>query len=139
MTDNDNRNANDEINSFPDTITSEDAQNQLPPLPEPTLSPVQIPEAPPLDTFTGNDGLVDSSEEEYVESENENQSERIVQDTYPPTNPPADGGKLLRWNMMQEDRRKRPRKSRVLGRYLITGEKNKTSASAQISKNKKYG
>ena len=48
-----------------------------------------------------------------MESKNENQSERIVQDTNPPTNPPADGGKLLRWNRMQEDRRKRPRKSRV--------------------------
>ena len=47
LTDNDNRNDNDEINRFPDTIISEDAQNQLPPLPEPTLSPVQIPEAQP--------------------------------------------------------------------------------------------
>ena len=45
MTDNDNRNANDEINRFPDKIISEDAKNQLLPLPEPTLSSVQIPEA----------------------------------------------------------------------------------------------
>ena len=59
LTDDDNRNVNDEINSSPDTIISEDGQNQLPPLPEPTLSPVQIPVAQPLDTFTGNDGLVD--------------------------------------------------------------------------------
>ena len=34
------RNADDEINSFPDTIIPEDAQNQFPPLTEPTLSPV---------------------------------------------------------------------------------------------------
>ena len=43
LTDDDNSNANDETNSFPDTIISEDAHNQLPPLPEPTLSPVLIP------------------------------------------------------------------------------------------------
>ena len=66
LTDDDNRNADNEINSFHDTIVSEDAQNQLLPLPEPTLSPVQISEAPPLDTFTSNDELVNSSEEEYV-------------------------------------------------------------------------
>ena len=113
LTDDDNRNADDEIDSFPETIISEDAQNQLPPLPEPTLSPVQIPEAPPLDTFTSNDKLVDSSEKEYVESDNENQSERIVQDTNPPTNLPSDDGNLLRWNRMQEERRKRPRKLQV--------------------------
>ena len=40
FTNDDNRNANDEKNSFPNTIISEDAPNQLPPLPEPTLSPV---------------------------------------------------------------------------------------------------
>ena len=66
LTDDDNRNADDEIDSFPETIISEDAQNQLLPLPEPTLSPVQISEAPPLDTFTSNDELVYSSVEEYV-------------------------------------------------------------------------
>ena len=82
LTDKDNRNVDDEINSFPDTIISEDAQNQLPPLPEPSLSPVQIPETQPLDTFTSNDGLVDSREEENAESNNENQSERITQVTY---------------------------------------------------------
>ena len=43
LADNDNRNENDEINSFPNTIVSEDAQNQLPPLPEPTILPVQSP------------------------------------------------------------------------------------------------
>ena len=106
LTNDDNRNVYDEIDSFPETIISEDAQNQLPPLPEPTLSPVQIPEAPPLNTFTGNDGLVYSSEEEYVESDNKNQSERIIQDTNPITNPPFDGGKLLRWNRLQEEQRK---------------------------------
>ena len=48
------------------------------------------PIAQPLDTFTSNDGLIDSSEDEkYVDNNNENQSERIVQDT----NPPSDGGK----------------------------------------------
>ena len=41
LTDNDNKNKNDEINSFPNTIVSEDAQNQLPPLPEPTILLVQ--------------------------------------------------------------------------------------------------
>ena len=70
LTNNDNRNTNDKINSYPDTTISENTQNQLPPLPEPTLSPLQIPEAQPLNTFTGNDGLVDSSEEENVESNN---------------------------------------------------------------------
>ena len=102
LTANDNRNTNDEINSFADTIISKDAQNQLLPLPEPTLSPVQIPEAHTFDTLIGNEELVDSSEEENVESYNENQSKRIVQDTNSPTNPPtnspSDGGKLLRWN-----------------------------------------
>ena len=78
LTDNDDRNDNDEINSFSDTIISEDAQNQLPPLPVPTLSPVQLPEFQTLDTFTGNKGLVYSSEEENVESDIENQNERIV-------------------------------------------------------------
>ena len=63
MTDDDNRYANGEINSFPDTIISEDSQNQLQPLPEPTLSQIQIPEAQPLDPFTVNNGLVDSSED----------------------------------------------------------------------------
>ena len=104
---------NDEINSFPDTIISEDAQNQLPPLPEPAISPVQISEAQPLDTFTSYDELIDSSVEEYVESGNENRTEIIVQDTNPPTNPPSDGGKFLRRNRMKEERRKRPRKLRV--------------------------
>ena len=33
LTDNGYRNANDKVNSFPDTIISEDAQNQLLPLP----------------------------------------------------------------------------------------------------------
>ena len=70
------------------------------PLPEPTLSPVQIPEAQPLNTFTGNDGLVYSSYEENVESDNENQSDRIVQDTNPPTNPLSDDEKLKRWDRM---------------------------------------
>ena len=55
LNDDDNRIANNEINSFPDTIKSEDAQNQLPPLPERTLSPIQIPEAQRIDTFTGNE------------------------------------------------------------------------------------
>ena len=64
MTNDDNRNVNDEINSFPDTIISEDAQNQLPPLPEPTLHPVQNPEAQYSLTFAGNNGLVDSNEYE---------------------------------------------------------------------------
>ena len=113
LTDDDNRNADDKITCFPETIISEDAQNQLPLLPEPTLSPVRISEALLLDTFTGNDGLVDSSEEEYVGSGYENPSKRIVQDTNPPTNLPSDGDKLLRWNIMQEERKKRPRKSRV--------------------------
>ena len=99
LTDGDNRNAYDEINSFPDTIISEDAQNQLPPLPEPTFSPVQIPEAQPLDTFTGNDRLIDSSEEENAKSDNENQSEKIVQDT----NLPSDNSKLIRWKRMEEE------------------------------------
>ena len=53
-------------------IISEDAQNQRPPLPESKISPVQKPEAQPLDSFTSNDGLIDSSEGEYVESDNEN-------------------------------------------------------------------
>ena len=70
LTEDDNRNVNEEINSFPDTIISEEAQNQLPPLPEPTLSPVQIPEAQPLDTFTCNGELLDSSEEENLDSYN---------------------------------------------------------------------
>ena len=113
LTDDDNKNANDVINSFPDAIISKDAKNQLPALPEATLSPVQIPQSSPLDTFTSNDELLDSSEEEYVESDNENQSEIIVQDTNPSNNPQSDGGKLLRWSRMQEERRKRPRKSRV--------------------------
>ena len=108
---------NDETNSFPDTIVSEDVQNELLPLPEPTLSPIQFPEAQPLDAFTSNDELVNSSEEEGVETDNENQSEKIVQDTNPPTNPPtkpsSDGGKLLRWNKMQEERRKNPKRLRV--------------------------
>ena len=43
LTADDNLNANDEINSFPDTIIYENVQNQVLPLPEPTLSPVQIP------------------------------------------------------------------------------------------------
>ena len=64
MTDDDKRNANNEINSFSDTIISEDAQNQLPPLPESILSPVLILEAQPLDTQ--NEELEDSSEEENV-------------------------------------------------------------------------
>ena len=72
LTDHDNRNANDEINSFPDTNISEDAQNQLPPLPAPTLSSVQIPKAQPLDTSTGNNRLADSIMEENVERDNEN-------------------------------------------------------------------
>ena len=122
MTDDDNRNVNDEINSFPDTIISGDSQNQLPPLLGPTLSPVQIPEAQPSHTFTSNDKLVDSSEEEHVESGNENQSEIIIQDTNPPTNPPSDGSKLLRWNRIQEERRKRPRKLPV-SKYVITVQK----------------
>ena len=45
LTDDDNRNANDQINSFPDTIISEDTKNQLPPLLGPALSAVQIPKA----------------------------------------------------------------------------------------------
>ena len=114
LTDNDNRNANNETNSFPDTIISKNAQTQLLSLPEPTLSLVQIPEAQPLDTFNGNNRLVDSSEEENIESNNEKQSERIIQDTNSPTNsptnPPSDGGKVLRWNRMHEEQRKRPRK-----------------------------
>ena len=69
MTDDSKINANDEVTSFPKTIISKDAQNQLLPLLEPTLSSVQKPEAQPLDTQ--NDELVDSSEEEYVESNNE--------------------------------------------------------------------
>ena len=56
LTDDDNKNTYDKINSFSDTIISEDAQNQLQHLPEPTLFPVQIPDAQPLDTFPGNDG-----------------------------------------------------------------------------------
>ena len=51
--------------------------------------------------------MVDSSEEEKAESDNENQSERIIHDTNPPTNPSSDGGKLLRWNRMQEEQGKR--------------------------------
>ena len=78
------------------------------------VSPIQYPEAQPLDAYTSNDGFVDSSEEEYVDTNNENQSEKIVQDTNPPTNPPtkpsSDGGKLLRWNKLQEERRKNPKK-----------------------------
>ena len=123
---------NDETNSFPDTIVSKDAQNQLPPLPKPTLSQihypesqpldtlysnVEYPEAQPLDTFTGNDGLVDSSDEEYLETDNENQSETIVQDTNPQTNPltkpSSDGGKLAKFNKMLEERRKNPKRLRV--------------------------
>ena len=49
----------------------------------------------PLDTYTVNDRLVDSSEDEkYIDNYDENQSQRIVQDT----NLSSDGGKLLRWN-----------------------------------------
>jgi len=65
LTGDDIRNADDESDRIPETILS---QNQLPPLPEPTLSPVQITEAPPLNSFASNDELVDSSEEEFVES-----------------------------------------------------------------------
>ena len=130
LTDDDNRNTDDEIDNFPETIISEVAQNQLPPLPEPTLSLVQIPEAPPLDTFTRNYELVDSSEEEYVESNNENQSEMIVQETNPPNNPPSDGGKLLRWIKMHEEQTKRPRNYFILGEFEITGKKDETTASA---------
>ena len=58
------------MNGVPDTIISEGTQTKLPPLPEPILSPVQIPEAQPLDTFTCNGELLDSSEEENLDSYN---------------------------------------------------------------------
>ena len=63
LTDDDERNGNNDINSFPDTIISENVQKQLPPSQELMLVPVQISEAQPLNTYTGNDGLVHSSEE----------------------------------------------------------------------------
>ena len=106
--------ANDETNSFPDTIVSEDAQNQLPPLPEPTLSQIQYPEPQPLDAFTSNEELVYSSDDEYVDTNNEKQSEKIVQDTNPPTNPPtkpsSDGSKLARFYKTLEERRMNPKR-----------------------------
>ena len=129
----DNRNANDKINSFFDTIISDDAQNQLLPLPEQTLSPVHFPEAQPLDAFTGNDGLVYSSEEEKVDSNNEIQSKRTVE----VTNLPSDGGKLPRWNKMQEERRMRnnstmqTRGLRVsFSENTIASQKNQMSTNA---------
>ena len=77
----------DETKSFSDTIISENTQNQLLPLPEPTLSQIQYPAPQPLDAFTSNEELVDSSDDEYVDTDNENQSEKIVQDTNPSTYP----------------------------------------------------
>ena len=56
LTDNDNRNGNDKIKSFPVTIISEDAQNRLPPLQKTKISPVKNPAAQTIDTFIGNDG-----------------------------------------------------------------------------------